>query len=108
MRTRISDDKLFLPYVVSEYIDFTNDKEILDIDVPYLKSEQIPAGHTDLYKAFEKSDVSESLYAKAVIKIKRIFDFARHIFKVIIFYQIIITRDNQSNLFAFSTIQIKT
>ncbi len=78
VRTRISDDKLFLPYVVSEYIDFTNDKEILDIDVPYLKSEQIPAGHTDLYKAFEKSDVSESLYDHCIKAFKNALKFGQN------------------------------
>ena len=62
VRTKISDDKLFLPFVVTEYIKFTGDKDILDITVPYLKSEKIPANQRDLYKSFERSSKKETLY----------------------------------------------
>ncbi|MBE5733040.1 MAG: hypothetical protein E7353_08455 [Clostridiales bacterium] len=37
VRTRISDDKLFLPYVTAKYIAFTGDKEILNEQVALLK-----------------------------------------------------------------------
>ncbi len=62
VRTKISDDKLFLPFVVTEYIKFTGDKDILDITVPYLKSEKIPANQRDLYKSFERGSKKETLY----------------------------------------------
>lgn len=38
LRTKITDDKLYLPYAVCEYIEFTDDKNILDVEIPYLKS----------------------------------------------------------------------
>lgn len=66
VRTGISDDKLFLPYVVSEYIRITGDEEILNIKVPYLVGEQIPDGADDLYKSFETSEVVEDLRSHCV------------------------------------------
>ncbi|MDE6967575.1 MAG: hypothetical protein K2P12_02860, partial [Clostridia bacterium] len=78
VRTKISDDKLFLPYVVSEYINFTGDKEILKTQVPYLKSESIPANQKDLYKAFEKSDTIESLYSHCIKAFKNALKFGEN------------------------------
>ena len=37
VRTRISDDRLFLAYVTAKYINFTGDKAILDEQIPFLK-----------------------------------------------------------------------
>lgn len=78
VRTKISDDKLFLPYVVCEYIDFTNDNDILKAVLSYLKSESIPENHSDLYKAFEKSDISESLYSHCVRAINNALKFGKN------------------------------
>lgn len=65
VRTKISDDKLFLPYLICEYIEKTGDTSILNEKVPYLKSEPIPPHLHDLYKQFEISDYNESLYMHA-------------------------------------------
>lgn len=37
VRTRISDDLLWLPYVVMHYIKVTSDDSIMDIEVPYIE-----------------------------------------------------------------------
>ena len=37
IRTRFSDDLLWLPYVVVDYIEYTNDWDILDIETNYLE-----------------------------------------------------------------------
>ena len=78
VRTKISDDKLFLPYVVTEYINFTGDKDILNIEIPYLKSENIPPNQNDLYKAFEKSDFSENLYSHCIRAINNSLKFGKN------------------------------
>lgn len=61
VRTGISDDLLFLPYVTLEYIRITGDLSILTEQVPYLISQEIPPGQHDLYTAFAQGQVTENL-----------------------------------------------
>ncbi len=49
VRTRFTDDRLWLPFVVAEYIAATGDDSVLSVEVPYLEGAAIPAGHEDLY-----------------------------------------------------------
>ncbi len=48
-RTRISDDRLWLAYAVSHFIERTTDMSLLDEIVPFLEGEPIPAGQADSY-----------------------------------------------------------
>lgn len=66
VRTRITDDKLFLPYVACEYERITGDRGIFNEDVAYLVSKEIPEGRNDLYEAFSIGDVRESLFMHCV------------------------------------------
>lgn len=58
VRTRISDDRLFLPYVTAKYIAFTGDKSILDEQIPFLKDEKFDKV---LYKQFTPTQYKTSL-----------------------------------------------
>jgi len=49
VRTKISDDLLFLPFVTAKYIQATGDMEILDEKLYYLENIEIPAGREDIY-----------------------------------------------------------
>jgi len=66
VRTKISDDLLFLPYVLSEYILATNDYSILDEQTNYLQSIEIPKHSEDVYADFQKSEICETLYMHAM------------------------------------------
>ena len=66
VRTRIADDRLFLPYVAEEYVEVTGDASILSEMVSYLAHRPIPEGHRDLYDEMRDSREKESLYMHCV------------------------------------------
>jgi cyclic beta-1,2-glucan synthetase len=49
VRTRISDDSLWLPYAVTNYLEATADASILDEMIPFLEGPPIPSGQDDSY-----------------------------------------------------------
>ncbi len=49
VRTRISDDRLWIPYVVSYYIEKTGDTEILNVEVPYLEMQNLQPHEDNIY-----------------------------------------------------------
>ncbi len=69
IRTRFSDDYLWLPYVLSEYILKTGDESILKEKTPYLEDK--PLGDRDeLYDYFAPTENIASIYDHALTAIK--------------------------------------
>lgn len=78
VRTYITDDKLFLPYVACEYERITGDMSLFDERAPYLVSKPIPEGRHDLYEAFPLSDTSESIFMHCARAIDSALKFGEH------------------------------
>ena len=69
IRTHFSDDYLWLPYVLSEYILKTGDESILKEKTPFLEDK--PLGDRDeLYDYFAPTENTASIYDHALIAIK--------------------------------------
>ena len=62
IRTRFSDDRLWLVYLTQDYISFTGDTSILDIQIPYLKGEPLEQEIDEKYDLYLPSEQSETLY----------------------------------------------
>ena len=62
IRTKISDDLLWLVYAVLEYIEFSGDYEFLDEEIEYLKGEILADEENDRYSIFHKSEIKENIF----------------------------------------------
>ena len=64
IRTYFSDDYLWLPYVLSEYINITNDISILDVKTKYLEDKPME-NKRELYEVFNNIIIEDSVYEHA-------------------------------------------
>ncbi len=78
VRTRISDDRLWLPYAVGRYLAVTGDSAILDETVPYLDGPALQPDQTDAYFQPERSAGSASLFDHCATAIDRSLAVGAH------------------------------
>ena len=66
IRTRCSDDMLWLIYVTARYIRLTADDSVLFTPISYLRSSPLSENEKDRYEVLVRSDIKESLYMHCV------------------------------------------
>ena len=78
IRTRFSDDRLWLVYLCLQYIEFSGDKSILDINISYIEGNKLKEGQDEDYDVHLKSQIEESLYKHCLRAIDISINFGKN------------------------------
>ncbi len=78
LRTRITDDKLFLVWAICEYVKYTNNTEILNKKLPYLKSVPLNNQEKDRLENPDYTDYEESVFKHALRAIRASLKYSVH------------------------------
>jgi cyclic beta-1,2-glucan synthetase len=83
VRTRISDDLVWLPFVIDHYIAVTGDESILDEQVPYIMMRQLEPHEHEIYDLPQESPEQGSIYDHCIRALRRACTHGVHGFPLI-------------------------
>jgi cyclic beta-1,2-glucan synthetase len=71
VRTRFSDDLVWLPYVIDHYINVSCDRGIFDVEIPYLTMRQLNQDEHEIYELPKVSTETGTIYDHCVRALRR-------------------------------------
>ncbi|HBR34452.1 MAG TPA: glycosyl transferase family 36, partial [Firmicutes bacterium] len=78
IRTRFSDDLLWLPYAACRYANHTGDQRIWNHTIPFLESPPLAEGEQERYEETKISSETGTIYEHCVRAIERSLHFGQH------------------------------
>ncbi|MFZ5640150.1 MAG: GH36-type glycosyl hydrolase domain-containing protein, partial [Bacillota bacterium] len=78
IRTRYSDDFLWLPYVTADYIRCTGDWSILEETAGFLEDEPLPVHEDERYNIPRVSEEKDTVYVHCIRAIENALKFGEH------------------------------
>lgn len=83
IRTRCSDDMLWLPYVCVEFSRKTGNTDFFDVETPYLKGEILSDGENERYFTPQRTEYKESILEHCIKAVDKSLNFGKNGFPLI-------------------------
>jgi len=71
VRTKFSDDLVWLPYVIDHYVNVACDRGIFDVEVPFLTMRQLNPDEHEIYDLPKVSDETGTIYEHCLRALRR-------------------------------------